>query len=195
MITTVRPEIILTLAYLALIIFSPLLTLFFSRSLRRVRVVATTLLFLSLSSLALIFFIFDLMKAASISLIFCVSFFVVGTTLTAIIFVRHRSWIALCLGSLLAAGIAVSFFADLTPVKPYKRFFVGIDNGMTETEVMAVLHREFPQGGHFPVPVLRSDDTNLLMFFLDPKQSAYNAEGVFVTLQNGKVVAKVYSPD
>jgi len=102
---------------------------------------------------------------------------------------------ALGFGLLLAVGILVSYFADLSPIKPYKRFFSAINEGMIEVEVMAVLHQEFPQGGRFPVPVLRSDETNRLMFFLDPNQGAYNAEGIFVTLRNGKVVAKEYSPD
>jgi hypothetical protein len=66
---------------------------------------------------------------------------------------------------------------------------------MTDPEVMARLHREFPDGGRFPVPVRHDFRTNEISFALDPKESAWNAEAIILHLENGHVVIKEYFRD
>ena len=108
---------------------------------------------------------------------------------------RYRSSVAIAVAVLVTAFALVLHFMDILPVKPYKRFFEAIKTGMTEQEVLTALHREFPDGGRFSVPVRRDFAKDQMDFFLDPTESAWNAEGIFVRLSNGRVVGKQYSRD
>ena len=110
---------------------------------------------------------------------------------------QHGAAVALWLHGLFLAAYLALMFTDLTPVKPYRRFYNSIRPGMTRAQVMQALHRQFPKDGRYPVPVLRNaaDSYFEMMFFLDPNQGAYNAEGVFITMSNELVASKSYSPD
>src|ERR1043166_4065944 len=55
--------------------------------------------------------------------------------------------------------------------------------------------REFPAGGRLNVPVRRDFAQNEMDFFLDPTESAWNAECIRIHLSDGRVVSKEYSRD
>lgn len=86
-------------------------------------------------------------------------------------------------------------FLTLSPVKPFRSFYSLVENGMTETEVSAILAEQFPVAGNFPRPVQSRTNDGDLWFRLDPNDGAYNAELVVVKMQNGRAVSKEYLPD
>lgn len=110
---------------------------------------------------------------------------------------QHGTAVALWLHGFFLAAYLALMFTDLSPVKPYRRFYNSIRPGMTRAQVMQALHRQFPKDGRYPVPILRNAANSYfeMMFFLDPNQGAYNAEGVFITMSNELVASKSYSPD
>lgn len=156
-------------------------------------VIAALIIFVNAA--AIIILLCEAIFTATASLLFdCIVIFGMGCIFVAI-FRQQRTRVALWIGGLFIAAFLIVAVMDLTPVKPYRRFYNSIHNGMTRAEVMAELHRQFPVRGRYPVPALRNESDSQMMFFLDPKQSAYNAEGVFLGLKNGRVTGKVYSPD
>ena len=80
------------------------------------------------------------------------------------------------------------------PVKPFRQFYWGIHNGMTQQEVRQELEHRFPPSGRFPRPVEGESD-KLLSFQLDPNNRYHNAEIIYVRLVDGKVASKEYLPD
>ena len=93
------------------------------------------------------------------------------------------------------AVLVVLPFIDLSPVKPFTRFYSEVKPGMIEAEVLSRLARQFPDGGRFPCPVQRKLDDGSLWFQLDPNNGAYNAELVIVKMSEGSTVSKEYLPD
>jgi len=148
-----------------------------------------------MSVLALFALMSDAVFGISASWIFSVGVWTVGLGVCAAVWFRYRSIIAVVLASLITAFVLLLHFMDLLPVKPYKRFFAGIQVGMTEQEVLGSLHREFPEGGRLSVPVRRDFATNEMTFILDPNESAWNAETISIQLSDGQVVSKRYSRD
>jgi hypothetical protein len=106
-------------------------------------------------------------------------------------------------------------FLNLTPVKPFTKFYLDIKNSMTIQEVQGLFNQRFPKGGRFRQPewyLFDRDDgvfENLdpeekgfvdipdlnLHYILDPSDGRYNAEFLSVYLKDGKVVGTEYSPD
>jgi hypothetical protein len=94
--------------------------------------------------------------------------------------------------SVLCASLLVVYFAfllalhfiDYTPVKPFSRFYGVVQTGMTPPEIYAALQREFPQTGHYAVPVFYSDaGNNNLTSVLDATSLA--------SFQNGKILIQL----
>ena len=137
----------------------------------------------------------DFLTGVSASWVFTLIFWAVGFGACVVVRVRHRSVLSLVVACVITAFMLTLHFVDLLPVKPYKRFFAAIQPGMTEAEVLALLHREFPEGGMHPVPVRDDFRTNEISFALDPNETMLNAEAVILYMENGRVVKKVYSPD
>lgn len=183
----------IALVVLPLALVGPLLYLALPRKRPAGFVIAAVIIFVNAA--AIIVLLCEGIFTATTSLLFdCIVVFVLGCIFVAV-FRQHRTRTALWIGGLFIAAFLIVALIDFTPVKPYRRFYNSIHNGMTRAEVIAELHRQFPARGRHPVPALRNESDSQMMFFLDPKQSAYNAEGVFLTLTNDRVAAKVYSPD
>jgi hypothetical protein len=80
--------------------------------------------------------------------------------------------------------------------RTYKAFYRDIRVGMTKSEVLAVLDRRYPKLGPRHRPTVMEDKPERLGFFMNPEGSKDpNCEGVFLTLQEGRVTGKHYSPD
>jgi len=186
---------VLVIVAVATLIFSPLLLLYVRKELNWARYLVIAALAGSLLMLTLIVsVVYEFLWSPATAWPITALAFTAGVGVSIPRCLRFRS--AFC-GCLLVAFLIVithMHFSDFTPVKPYKRFFAAVQNGMTPDSVLKALGTQFPQLGRYPVPELRQE-TNRMMFFLDPKKSAYNAEGAFLTLNSGKVITKTYSSD
>ena len=192
---SIRPELLIALVIVALVVLLPLYFFLKRRHWNWARRLAIGLTLLSLCTVGIISIGFDVAYALSESWLFTLVLLMIGAGVLGPIALFDRSVIFKILLSGVVIGVLVLHFVDLSPVKPYKRFFGGIREGMTRSEIEAGLHHEFPDGGRFRVPIERSGDPNHVSFVLDPTDGSYNAEIVDVTLRDGKVVSKVYMPD
>jgi len=107
------------------------------------------------------------------------------------------------------AGLAVAlllpaawFFAALNPwltdarFRAYRSFYQDLKPGMTRDEVLARVESHYPASGERKAPKVMEDTPERLGFFMDPEHSREpNCEGIFLSLREGKVVSKGYSPD
>jgi hypothetical protein len=83
-------------------------------------------------------------------------------------------------------------------LRVYKRFYKDIQPGMTRADVMALIARHYPPGGPRQRPkTLENEGDTYLGFLMNPERenSSLNAEGIFLTMNEGRVSAKTYSPD
>lgn len=193
--TSIRTDLIIELGVAALLILSPLLLVLAPTQGKVSRPAASVMLVISASVLVFVAFMSDAVFGISASWIFTLVVWAVGFGMCIAVRLRYRSILSLVRAFLVTAFVVVLHFVDVLPVKPYKRFFAAIQLGMTDSEVMVLLHREFPDGGRFPVPVRRDFRTNEISFALDPKESAWNAEAIILYLQSGRVARKEYSRD
>jgi hypothetical protein len=111
----------------------------------------------------------------------------------------HRN-LNFVLVAIFATAIFTLPFLDITPAKPFYRFYSSIRPGMSIAEVQKQLDQYFPDNGKYPKPVAHgiqktSKGQEEQSFQLDPNQGAYNAEIVNVTYSKGQVVSANYSPD
>lgn len=107
---------------------------------------------------------------------------------------RSRMVAAATMGAVLAL-IALRFVA-LSPVKPFREFFGQLEPGMSESEVLGALARNFPADGRYAVPTVYSaPEHERISFILDRTDGRYNAEGVSVSFEDGKLKIAQYSPD
>lgn len=80
--------------------------------------------------------------------------------------------------------------------KTYKEFYRDIQIGMTKEEVFAALDRRYPKAGPRQRPKMIDETPESLGFFMNPETSREpNCEGIFLTLEKGRVVRKDYSRD
>jgi hypothetical protein len=80
--------------------------------------------------------------------------------------------------------------------KAYRTFYQEIKVGMTREQVLAALERCYPTNGPRKRPTILRDTPEVLGFFMHPETSSEpNCEGIFLTLESGRVTRKVYSPD
>jgi hypothetical protein len=193
--TSIRPDVIVKLAVAGLIILLPLFLAASPMKTRFAARVAAVCLAISAALLVLTAFLFDMLLGISASWYFTLGAWVVGLVVCMAVRIRHQSRFALVTLGVLTTFILMQHFLDLSPVKPYKRFFAAIQPGMTEAEVLQILNHQFPASGPFPVPVRSDFTTNEISFALNPKESAWNAEAVVIHLDNGRVLSKEYWRD
>ena len=193
--TSIRTNVLVELAVAVILVLSPLLVALLPWQGKASHRTASALLVLSGAVLVLVALLSDAIFGISESWIFTLVVWAVGFGVCRAVRLRYRSTLSLVISFLVTVFVLVLHFMDILPVKPYKRFFEAINIGMTEQEVLTLLHREFPDGGRFPVPVRRDFARDQMDFFLDPTESAWNAEGIFVHLSDGRVVSKKYSRD
>lgn len=148
-----------------------------------------------LGALGFVIYTLDCAFALSESWVICLFLILLTCALATPSFLRKRSKMILIGCVVLGASICALHFVALSPVKPFRRFFTSINDGMTRSEILAELHRNFPDGGRFSRPVSSSDKPDHMAFILDPLNWAYNAEIVSLTLKDGKLVAKNYYGD
>lgn len=193
--TSIRTNVIIELGVAALLVLSPFLLVLAPTQRNVSRKAASVMLVISASVLIFVAFMGDAIFGISASWIFTLVVWAVGFRVCIAILLRYRSILSLVVALIVTAFVLVLHFVDVLPVKPYKRFFAAVQPGMTDPEVMARLHREFPDGGRFPVPVRYEFRTNEISFALDPTESAWKAEAIILQLENGHVVTKEYFRD
>ena len=67
---------------------------------------------------------------------------------------------------------------------------------MTREQVLAAMDQRYPTNGSRKRPKIMDDTPESLGFFMNPETSREpNCEGIFLTLERGRVTRKVYSPD
>lgn len=107
--------------------------------------------------------------------------------------------IVLGLAFLLPAGfVFVASHPELIDgrFRTYKAFYRDIQIGMTRDEVLSVLDRHYPASGIRQRPKTIADEPERLGFFMNPEGSREpDCEGIFLTLEQGRVSKKDYSPD
>jgi len=137
----------------------------------------------------------DSWVGASRSLVFEASFVSLGILMGKLVMLlgRHRA-LLLVPSAYILFMIALPFM-DLSPVKPAVRAVREIRPGMTETQVRAVLERNFPKNGRFQRPVFGAVHNDVLAFVLDPSDGRYNAAVVRITFSAGKCVSAEFLPD
>ena len=80
--------------------------------------------------------------------------------------------------------------------RTFRRFHAEIRVGMTRTEVMDLVGRHYPAGGVRWRPTVMEDTPERLGFFMNSEgASEPNCEGIFMTMDGGRVVSVSYSPD
>jgi hypothetical protein len=107
--------------------------------------------------------------------------------------------IALALIFLLPAGyVFVGFNPWLVDsrFRTYRAFYRELEIGMTREQVLAAMERRYPADGPRKRPTIMDDTPRRLGFFMNPEASREpNCEGIFLTLENGRVTKIVYSAD
>ncbi|AFZ03249.1 hypothetical protein [Calothrix sp. PCC 6303] len=106
-------------------------------------------------------------------------------------------------------------FLVLSPVKPFTKFYLDINNGMTIEKVQQLFTQHFPKSGEFRQPDWRLHNENRndaenhqlngkrflatpnqsLQYNLDLTDGRYDAEVMTVYFKDGKVVGTNYSAD
>jgi hypothetical protein len=97
-----------------------------------------------------------------------------------------------------AAYVFLAFHPELVDgrFRTYKAFYRDIQIGMSRDEVFGVLDRHYPKSGARQRPKVMEDEPGRLGFFMNPETSREpNCEGIFLTLDHGRVTKKDYSPD
>lgn len=97
-----------------------------------------------------------------------------------------------------AAYVYLAFHPELIDARyrTYKAFYGDIREGMTREEVLSLVDRHYPLSGPRQPPKIMQDTPERLGFFMTAETSFEpNCEGIFLTLQGGRVSRKDYSPD
>lgn len=150
----------------------------------------------SLTVLLGVAFLLDLIGAASLNRPFLVGVAALGVLAAGAAWAWSRR--VECLLPLVpfVASLTLLPRIDISPLKPFSRFYAAIEPGMTEAEVRSILDDQFPPSGRYPRPVVnRRVSPNYLVFILDPTDAGYDAEIVALDLEEGRVVKKQYHPD
>jgi hypothetical protein len=80
--------------------------------------------------------------------------------------------------------------------RTYRNFYYDIEKEMSRAEVLEVMKANYPEGGLRKGPIVSQDEEESLSFFMNPEDSREpNCEGIFLSLWDGRVISKGYSPD
>lgn len=188
-------ELLLFFGCLVLIAAIPIIILTTPRQAKWMERGNAVLFVVLLGALGVLIYFLDSGFALSESWVTCLFLIILTCALATPSFLRKRSKMILAGCLVFGAGICVLHFIVLSPVKPFRRFFASAHDGMARPEILAELHRNFPDGGRFPQPVLRSVTPDHLVFVLDPSNWAYDTEIISLTLKDGRIVAKNYYGD
>ena len=80
--------------------------------------------------------------------------------------------------------------------KTYKQLYGDIDIGMSRAQVMTLVDQHYPSGGKRLRPNIIEDSDKKLSFFMNPEDSIEpNCEGIFLQMQDDRVMRKSYARD
>ena len=80
--------------------------------------------------------------------------------------------------------------------RTYKQLFGEIEVGMSRAEVMTLVGQHYPSEGERLRPKIIEDSDKKLSFFMNPEDlTEPNCEGIFLRMQDNKVVRKSYARD
>ncbi len=80
--------------------------------------------------------------------------------------------------------------------RTYKNLYKEINIGMSRADVMSLIVHNYPaEGKRLPPIVLENSETKLDLFMNPEKSKEPNCEGIFLKLENDKVIEKTYSRD
>jgi hypothetical protein len=97
-----------------------------------------------------------------------------------------------------AGCVLLAFHPELVDgrFRTYKAFYRDIQVGMTREQLLAAMGRRYPSDGPRKRPKVMDDTPTRLGFFMNPETSREpNCEGIFLSLEHGRVAKKEYSPD
>ncbi|HOX55354.1 MAG TPA: hypothetical protein P5205_01565 [Candidatus Paceibacterota bacterium] len=97
-----------------------------------------------------------------------------------------------------AGCVFLAFHPELVDgrFRTYKRFYRDIQVGMTREQVLAAMEQRYPTNGPRKRPTILNDTPEGLGFFMNPETSREpNCEGIFLTLEAGRVTRIEYSAD
>jgi hypothetical protein len=97
-----------------------------------------------------------------------------------------------------AGCVFLAFHPELVDgrFRTYKRFYRDIQVGMTREQVLAAMEQRYPTNRLRKRPTILNDTPEGLGFFMNPETSSEpNCEGIFLTLEAGRVAKIVYSAD
>ena len=111
-----------------------------------------------------------------------------------------RSLLIVCALFLLAPSglVVVILKPELVDARfrTYKRLYRDIQVGMSRSQVIELVDRHYPSVGKRLRPKVLEDSDARLDFFMNPENSTQpNCEGIFLRMQEDKVVKKSYSAD
>ena len=176
-------------------LLSPLLFGLASQRSNRARSACLGLQGVCLAAIAFMAWSLDGWAGLSASWLFCIGIGGAGFALSAGLALHNRSWSNFCLGLVFVSSMVAMHYFDLTPLKPYQRFYASIRNGMTEEEVLGILHISFPEGGHFRMPTIAVSQPDRVSLILNPADGRYNAELIVLSLRDRKLAHKAFFPD
>ena len=97
------------------------------------------------------------------------------------------------------SGVAlISFKPELVDdrFRTYKQLFGDIEVGMSRADVVTLFDQHYPSEGERLRPNIIEDSDKKLSFFMNQEDSAEpNCEGIFLRMQDNKVVRKSYARD
>ena len=80
--------------------------------------------------------------------------------------------------------------------RTYKQLFGDIDIGMSRAKVMTLVDQHYPLGGKRLRPTTVEDSDKKLSFWMNPEDSKEpNCEGIFLQMQDDRVMRKSYARD
>ena len=113
--------------------------------------------------------------------------------------IKRGILIAAALFLLAPSGVAlICFKPELVDgrYKTYKQLYGDIEVGMSRSQVMKLVDQYYPSGGKRLRPKVLEDSDHKLSFFMNPEESNEpNCEGIFLEIQDDKVVRKSYARD
>jgi len=133
--------------------------------------------------------------------LFCAFFIALAVIVQTPLIVRFRSKIAVVPLVLFCLAVLIWHFSDYTDIRTFKRFYAGVQNGMTEPEVTAVVQKEFGQSSLAVPDFYRDKNNNAHIEYLFPHapngksfSGGYSAF-VYIYFKEGRVENKRYSND
>jgi len=80
--------------------------------------------------------------------------------------------------------------------KTYKQLFGDIEVGMSRAQVMTLVDQHYPSEGKRLRPTIVEDSEKKLSFWMNPEDSKEpNCEGIFLQMQDDRVMRKSYARD